>query len=329
MKNKLTSIILFLGFVIILGGLMFLSFLGKRIPSNPAGTIGNTAGNLNNGGLFCEADGMVYFANPSDNNSLYSMTADEKNVKKLFDGDVCNILTGGDYLYYFMKKPGSTSLDKLRVSHSFYRSKTDGDDLYALTNDVVVHAQLSDNTLYLMTTAKEGLSFYRMNTDRSDKTILADTLVNPASVKDGYIYYNGTQSNHYIYALNTQNDTSSVLWKGNVWYPVLDGNYFYYLDVENDYRLCRYDYTRDVIEILTHDRVECFNIGSGYIYYQSNSQTEPALKRMLPDGSDVTVIAEGNYTAIHMTSKYVYFKGLGDENTWYHSLIGSETYSSM
>lgn len=329
MKNKLTRIILFLGLFIIVGGLMFLSFLGERIPSNPAGTIGNTAGNLNNGGLICEKDGMVYFANPTDNNSLYSMTTEEKNVKKLFDGNVCNILAGGDYLYYFMREPGSTSLDKLRVSHSFYRSKTNGDDVYAMTGDVVVHAQLTDNTLYLMTTGKEGLRFYRMNTDRSDKTTLADYLINPACVKDGFIYYNGTQKNHYLYALNTQTDVPEVLWKGNIWYPILDGNYFYYLDVENNYRLCRYDYTKNVIEVLTHDRVECFNIGSGYIYYQCNSQTEPALKRMLPDGSQVTVIVEGNYTAIHMTSQYVYFREITEETTWYHSPIGSDTYSSM
>lgn len=329
MMKKLTGIIIFLGIAIILGGMIFLSFWSRRIQPNPTGTIGNTAGNLNNGGLFCEKDGMVYFANPTDNNSLYSMTIDEKEITKLFDGNICNILAAGDYLYYFMREPGATSLDKLRISHSFYRSKTDGDDVCAMTNDVVVHAQLLDNTLYLMTSAKEGLRFYRMNTDRSDKTILADYLVNPACAKDGIIYYNGTRNNHYLYALNSETDASGILWKGNVWYPVLEGNYFYYLDVENNYRLCRYDYTKDVIEVLTHDRVECFNIGSGYIYYQSNSKNEPSLKRMLPDGSQVTVIAEGNYTAIHMTSQYVYFKEISEKNSWYHSPIGSDTYSSM
>ena len=133
----------------------------------------------------------------------------------------------------------------------------------------------------------------------------------------------------YDWPLDTRTDISTVLWKGNLWYPVLDGNYFYYLDVEHDYRLCRYDRTNDVVEILTHDRVDCFNIGGGYIYYQCNSATEPALKRMKLNGSDVTVIAEGNYTAIHITSQYVYFQEVGDDSFWYHSLIGSDTYSSM
>ncbi|MBR4084304.1 MAG: DUF5050 domain-containing protein [Lachnospiraceae bacterium] len=327
MKN-LKPIIVFVIILIIAGALTLLSYQEESIPANPDGTIGNTAGNLNNGGLFCEHEGRVYFSNPADNNCLYSMNIDETDVKKVYDGNICNILAGGDYLYYFMREPVNTSLDKLRVSHAFFRSNLNGEKVKNMTRDVVVHAQLVNDSLYLLTTAGNNLCFYRMNTDQSDKTILADYAVNPSCAKDGVIYYNGTQTNHYLNSLNTENNVSTVFWEGNIWYPVLDGNYFYYLDVENDYRLCRYDYTQEVIEVLTHDRVECFNIGSGYLYYQSNSQTEPALKRMRLNGSDLTVIAKGNYTAIHMTSNYVYFKEFGEDN-WYHSPIGSDTYSSM
>ena len=37
-------------------------------------------------------------------------------------------------------------------------------------------------------------------------------------------------------------------------------------------------------------------------------------------------IAEGNFTAIHQTSNYVYFKEFGDEKTLYHMPIHSTTY---
>ncbi len=329
MNKNLKPIIIFIIILILAGGLAFLSYCGTKIPSNPKGTIGNTAGNLNNGGLFCEHNGRVYFANPMDSNCLYSMTVDETDLQKLYAGNVCNILTGGNYLYYFMREPVGTSLDNLRVSHAFFRSELDGENAKILTKDVVIHSQLVDDALYILTVDKKGPVFYRMNTDRSNKIELEQNNINPSCAYDGKIYYNGTALNHYLYTLDTETNVSNVLWKGNLWYPVRDDNYFYYLDVENDYRLCRYDYTKEVIEILTHDRVDCFNIGSGYIYYQCNSQKEPALKRMNLDGSDVTIIAEGNYTAIHMTSKYVYFQKFGEDNNWYHSLIGSDTYSSM
>ncbi|MBQ7775581.1 MAG: DUF5050 domain-containing protein [Lachnospiraceae bacterium] len=330
MKKNFTHIIVLLGIIIITGALMLVHYFTDRIPSNPSGTIGNTAGNLNNGGLFCERDGMVYFSNPMDQGSLYSMTVDETNLTKLYAGNICNILAGSEHLYYFMKGPADTaSLGNLRVSHAFYRSNFKGKHVVSMTADVVVSAQLVNDYLYLLTSTDDGPSFYKMNTDRSNKIVLANYTVNPACAKDGVIYYNGTGNNHYLYALNTESDVQSELWKGNIWYPVLDGNYFYYLDVENNYRLCRYDYTQNIIEVLTDDRVECFNVGNGYIYYQCNSQSTPALKMMRVDGSDVTTIAEGNYTAIHMTSKYVYFQAFGEAGILYHSLIGSDTYSSM
>lgn len=328
MKKHLKPIIIFLIILIIAGGLALLSYFGDRIPANPVGTVGNTAGNLYNGGLFCEHNGKVYFANPKDQDCLYSMNVDETDLQMLYEGKVCNILAGGEYLYYFMKEPVGTSLDKLRVSHAFYRSKSDGEKVKAITNDVVIDAQLVNDTLYIQTVDKSGPVFYRINTDRSQKTELGRIEIDPSCAKDGIIYYNGKTLNHYLYSFDTGTDGSSVLWKGNLWYPVLDGNYFYFLDVENGYRLCRYDTNNKVVEVLTHDRVDCFNIGGGYIYYQCNSASEPTLKRMKLNGSDATVIAEGNYTAIHITSKYVYFKDIIDD-IWYHSLLGSDTYSSM
>ena len=70
---------------------------------NDAYTVGNTAGNLNNGGLFCESDGKVYFANAYDNNTLYSMNPNETEQTKLGVNSVASINAGGDYLYYYME----------------------------------------------------------------------------------------------------------------------------------------------------------------------------------------------------------------------------------
>ena len=39
----------------------FLSTLKGRVPDNDISVTGNTAGNLNQHGLFCESDGKVYF----------------------------------------------------------------------------------------------------------------------------------------------------------------------------------------------------------------------------------------------------------------------------
>lgn len=322
-------LIVMLLFVIFAALILVSQFLG-RIPANPPGTVGNTAGNINNAGLFCESEGMVYFSNPRDNGNLYSMTVDEQNITQLGNSTVRNILAGGKYLYYFqITASGEGGLGYVRSRNSFNRCLKSGRDATSMTTDVVVSGQLVGDYLYLLTAGDPTPVFYKMKTDRSDRQVLAQYQVNPACARDGVIYYNGTQNNHYLYALNTNGDTVSELWEGNIWYPCLDGGYIYYLDVANDYRLCRYNMNQGVIEVLTNDRVDCFNVGGGYIYYQSNSTAAPALKMMGTDGSNPTVVAEGNYTNINMTSRYVYFQEFGAENSLYHCPLGGSSYSSF
>ena len=50
------------GVIFVLAGVSLVSSLVNRIPQNPAGTEGNTTGNLYNKGLFCESDGKIYFS---------------------------------------------------------------------------------------------------------------------------------------------------------------------------------------------------------------------------------------------------------------------------
>lgn len=330
MSKKIKYILIIIPLLILFAALIVAGWYFGRIPPNPPNTVGNTAGNINNAGLFCESEGMVYFSNPRDGGSLYSMTPDEQDITKLNNSSVCNILAGGKYLYYFQTTAsGESGLGYVRNRSSFNRCLKSGKDAISMVTDVVVSGQLVGDYLYLLTASDPTPVFYKMKTDRSDRQVLADYQVNPACARDGIIYYNGTQNNHYLYTLNTNGDTVSELWEGNIWYPCLDSSYIYYLDVANDYRLCRYDLSQDVIQVLTNDRVDCFNVGGGFIYYQRNSATAPALMMMGADGSNPTLVAEGNYTHINMTSRYVYFQEFGVSGSLYHCPLGGSSYSSF
>lgn len=324
--KKLRNILILIGVLVIFILLFAVSFLMGRVKMNPAGTIGNTAGNLNNDGLFCEYDGTVYFSNASDHNRLYAMNPDESNIRKLNDLHVQNILAGGSYLYYFQtgssysEKPGNTLSSK-----SFNRCDLNGKNATGLIRDVVVSAQLIDNYIYMLTTSKGGSTFSKVKIDRSETIELADYEINPACAENGVIYYNGTQRDHYLYALDTATDTTSEIWQGNLWYPILQGDYVYYMDISENYRLCRYSLSQNEVQVLTDDRVDCFNVGSGYIYYQKNGSA-PQLICMRTDGTEAKVIAEGNFTNINMTSQYVYFQPYGNGNSLFHSFIGSDGY---
>lgn len=321
---KITLGVIVVALIIGIGALLMLT---QRIVMNPEGTVGNTAGNLNNDGRFCEYDGTVYFLNSFDGGGLFAMAPDESDIRRLNSLDVRNILAGGKYLYYYHT---GISYDNAGFAGSLgmralQRSKLDGSNSEALSKEVVSTAQLVDNYLYVLAASNSGPSFFKVKIDNSERVNLAEYEINPACAENGVIYYNGTQGNHYLHALDTSTDAVREIWRGNLWYPILEGDYVYYMDVANDYRLCRYSMSQDVIEVLAQERVDCFNVGGGYIYYQTNG-TEAALKCMRTDGNNASVIAQGVYHRINMTSQYVYFQDFRDNSTLYHSPLGSSSY---
>ena len=322
MNKRLRNVLLIFSIILILAAIICISIFSSRVPMNPTGTVGNTAGNLNNRGLFCEHDGIVYFSNPYDGGSLYSMNPDESNIQKLGAASIELINAGGNYLYYFQTDAdGSAGLGYLRTRHGIYRSNLKGKDAVCFSTDTAFSMQLVDNYLYYMVTDNAGPHLYKQKIDESEEILLSDTQINPASVANSSIYYNGTEDDHYLYSLNTTTNEISTIWEGNLWYPIVDGDYVYYMDVANNYRLCRYSFSNDIIEVLTEDRIDTYNLCGGMIYYQKSSSDDPCLKRMYLDGSNPEVVAEGIYSDINATSQYVYFHPFDSTSPTYRTPI--------
>lgn len=327
-KSKTTLTIILLLAVFLLLGL--LSALTGRVKKNAPGTTGNTAGNLYNGGLFCESDGKIFFANAYDNNTLYSMNSDGTDLRKLTVTPVSMLCADEHYIYYYQQPAdGASGVDYVITTHGLFRASRNGKNVVCLTRDYVFNMQLVDNYIYYVTRGDSGPQLRKIKIDKSEDTLLAELSINPACAVNGMFYFNGVETNHYLYAWDPQTDSSHVVWQGNIWNPVYDNGYIYYMDVSENYRLCRYSLSGDSVEILTHDRIDCYNVGGGYIYYQANSATNPALKKMNLDGSNVEIVAEGNYTAIHMTSRFVYFQLFGEQTPVYQVPLGTVSVSTL
>lgn len=315
-KNILILSITFVIFITI----FVVVLLSGRIPMNDEYTIGNTPGNLNNGGYFCEADGTVYFANAYDNYGLYSMNPDETELKKLNSGAVSSINAAGKYLYYAQVSGGTEDSDSSGISSAvrmagIYRSNLKGKSVVGLDRCDIVSMQLCGNYLYYEKYDKRiGTSLDKVRIDKKERQTVAEEIINPNCFVNGRIYYNGTAEDHYLYAMDVPSDNVSVVWQGNIWNPIVQDGYVYYMDVSENYRLCRYSLSNNLVELLTNDRIDMFNVYDNYIYYQVSSSDSPALKRMLIDGSSQEIIREGVYQNINITSQYVYFNAF-NENT--------------
>ena len=291
--------------------------LSGHITMNDDYTMGNTPGNLNNGGYFCEADGRVYFANAYDNYALYAMNPDESEMVKLSGNSVSSINAAGKYLYYAMTSDGSngSGLGYLARTEGIYRSNLKGKSTVGLDRCSIVSMQLCGNYLYYEKFDNAlGTTLDKVRIDKKERETVSEEIINPNCYVNGRIYYNGTGKDHYLHALDVSTDEDTVVWRGNLWNPIVQDNYVYYMDVSHNYRLCRYSLSNDVIEVLTNERIDMFNVYDYYIYYQVSSTDAPALKRMLTDGSYQELVREGVYQNINVTSEYVYFNAF-DETT--------------
>lgn len=321
MSNKLKLILVFVCTIAVLSLVTVISYFTSIVPSNPPGTVGNTAGNLNNLGLFCESDGKVYFANAYDRYHLYVMSPEEEDLKCITKAQVQYVNAGGDYLYYYQVN-ASTSLglgNRLRVN-GLYRTQKNGNKALCLSKNTIQTVNLVDDTVFYQTMLKgeENLHLFCIGTDKSDETDLSNQLINPACAQNGTIYFAGTEKNHYLYAMTKEGNITTVL-DQNMWNPCILGDYVYYMDIENGYGLSRSSLSDGSKQILTNDRVDTFNVCDSFIYYQKNENEAHALMRMGLDGSYPELVAQGIYRNINITSQYVYFQDFGSDTPIYHT----------
>lgn len=330
MNDKLKVSLILGGILLVLCGVFALNLFLNRIPDNPPGTVGNTAGNLYNNGLFCEADGKVYFANAYDGGALYCMNPDETDIKKLHDGNTLFLNAGGNYLYYMQmpSQSGGSGLGYLRTVTGLYRIRTNGRNAHGLSRDALGCVKLLDNTLYYQHYTKStGVTLHRMDTDKKNDAVLIDKNIVPAATYQGQIYYGGLEDDHNLYTVDTNTGMNAVSLQGNLCYPTVEDGYVYYMDIEANYCLCRIKLSDPEAgaTVLTQDRVDLYNVYGSTIYYQRNSESQPALIRMEIDGSNPEIVAEGNYSGINCTSTYTYFQRFGQEAPVYKT----PTYGSV
>jgi hypothetical protein len=313
MNKQLRQLIIIIGIVLVLGGAFIFLTRTREIPQNPDTLVGNTAGNLNNGGYFCQDGDMVYFANAYDNNCLYSMNVDETNMQKLSKSQVKYINAGGDYLYYFQENSTSTlDLGFVRQISGVYRLKKDGSDSFCISSDLSGIVKLVGNNLfYQHYDNTSGMTLYKSTTNKGNEEEIADYIINPSSYGIGYIFFNGTNDNHNLYQLNVNTNNITAIWDGNVWNPTYHHGYIYYMNISDNYKLCRYSFQDRTVETLTTDRLDHFNIYENTIYYQKSSSSDPALKRMNLDGSNPEIVDEGNFQNVNITSEFVYYNEFG------------------
>lgn len=273
---------------------------------------GNTAGNLYNGGLFCEYNDVIFFSNPSDGGKLYSMDSNGYHLKKLADDAATYINADENYVYYVRNNPGDSLNFNFVAFHrnALVRIDHDGNNLVILDTEPSLYASLLGNYIYYIHYDEQNAStLYKVRIDGEEQQQVMDDAVFTCNADGQYFYYNGMHTDGSIHRFDTASDSTTVVYEGNSFQPIVnDGEDVYYIDGNSDYSIIHTNLEFSNPTYITRDSVDAYNVHGSYIYYQRYDKDGSALCMIKNDGTEFMVIKEGDFCDIHVTSYFVFFR---------------------
>lgn len=302
------------------GGL-WLYTQNRTFPNNED-TIGNSTGNIYNGGLFCEADGHIYFSNLSDDGNLYVTDSNLLNFKKLSEDKAVYINVDNNYIYYVRAnntRENSTHNILMYNNTGVYRIKQNGSDLKAVSYQPGAYLTLKGNHLYYQKyDVESGLFLYQNSIDCSEEKLLVKDAVIPAAVKENKLYYAGLSYDHNFNAVDLSTCNTKAVLEGSFLYPILHSGYLYYMDVKDNYKIYRANEDGSDPVMLVDDRCSAYNItNSGkYLYYQIDNGLNNQICRIDLTTLKAETLLSGDYKQIHVTDNYVFFRDFNDTTTF-------------
>lgn len=319
MKKKAAGIIIVAVVIICIAAVIY----ADRFKYNEKNAVGNTAGNLSTGGLFCEDDGYIYFANPYDENKLYRMDTEGENAEKVCDDIVSYINIEGDYIYYarFNDKDAVETIFKGNL-YGVFRLKKGSDKPEAIHAGIVTNIALYGNYIYFQGyNDNKMLELRKVKIDGNEDKKISDAEYVPVSVSNGNIYFPEVNGNHNLMKLDTETDKITVYKTGNFYMPVVVNNCLYYIDLDNSRKLTKMNLSTEEIKIITEDSCVSYNIAAdkNIIFYQAeNTRDDHKLVKTDINGENTTVVREGDCYNISITSKYMfYIEKAGKEKIMY------------
>lgn len=304
--------------VLAIAGYVGFSMYRNRIIWNTEGRVGNSSGNLLNGGLFCEGGGRIYFTNTNDDGNLYSMDMTCGDFKKVYDDRAEEINYAGSYLVYSRK-----NYQKDVVNGEMFVFNTKG--LYRLQLNTKKAKCFYDGALGIVSlcgndifyqhyTDNNGINLYGIKLDGSENGQKAEGSVNPSAISNRKIYY-ASDSESGIFSWDIATGTKTGINGANYYGCLLAGNSIYALDLFDGYKIVRMDLNGENAEVVVDEMCSVFNASEDgdYIYYQVDDGENARLECKNLDNGNVTVIIEGNYDRIHLVGQYLFFAAVNSD----------------
>lgn len=272
----------------------------NSIFANNDNVMGNTNGNLVNGGQVAISGEWIYY---SSSIGIYRMKDDGTEKETLYlwneNGQPVSLNVVGEWIYYknlypFKMKIDGTEQQQIsdpQYSGSFrvigdwmyfgseYKMKTDGSNLqqiYDKNGAPGMTVNIVDNWIYYYDSDNEGNdSIFRMKTDGTDKQKIYSGRTDMMVVYDGWIYYEDHNSRD-LYKMKTDGSGSQLL--------------------------------------SSEQRVLSLNVVGDWIFYGGGNEAgNRSLSKIKTDGSEKQILCGDNATDICIIGDWVYYVINGGE----------------
>lgn len=317
-KRVLTILIIFT----VAAAIGFYYYTKGRTYYNSESELGNTIGNIYNGGLFCEQDNIIYFHNDLDHGKLYKMTSSIKNVQKVSDEKAVYINVDNNYIYYARANDitgYNPEFFSILNNNGVFRINLKGNGLKAFTGDPGAFLLLKGNYLFFERySAKDGFHLARFKIDGSmERNLINAPAIPIASIKQA-IYYTNNSKDTSIDAMNLSSYTRKTYYSGSFAYPIFTKNYIYYIDRDNKNNIYRMKHDGSNKTLLVKKSCSTYNItnSGSYLYYQVNGTKNDYIGRINLKTMKSETVKKGNYKQINITKYYVFFKDIDNKNTY-------------
>lgn len=319
----LKRVIILLVVIGIVAGLGYYKYINTVTFYNEPGTNGNTIGNLYGSGLFCENNGVVYFANPNDFGRIYKMNPDESNIEIVANDCVFYINADDNYLYYSRNNNRDNSFVLDVNTESLCRMTKRNKKVIILDQANCNAAALAGNrVVYLRYDPDEATTLYMVGIDGENREQISKAALDPCCMVGEKMYYSGVEHDHNLHALNLDTGDSAFVSEENLWMPLIDGDTLFYMNLDDNNRVYRSSLSGEGKAGVTTYGTSGYNVSGNYLYYQSIKGNPDGLYRVdLTTGEEV-LLTEGQFNNINITSKYVYFADYRTGAT-FHSPLGS------
>ncbi len=252
---------------------------------------GNTKGNIQEAGLICENNGILYYSDFNNNNYIYKTDGGKKTQLNSQPGYEINVM--GDHIYYIDGETGS-----------IYKMKTDGTENKKIFNKRADKPITTKDHLFFRVSSETAPGrLYRSDLNGENVKLLVDGMEDYV-VNGNKIYY--TDNNGFLYEADI--DGRHVIRLSDV--KAADINYsggnIYFGNMDDGFKLYRMSIDSEEAELLVDKECRNINLNGDCIYFRNQSEGG-SLWRTDLDGN-AEAIAEGDITHINVFGQYVLFR---------------------